>query len=81
MMFHYHFPYIFHMLTLCFFFSVQVFYPKENFNNPLILDLIFRQVDYIIYIQLFLLFVHLSPEIKNNPHLPCSLFSTYVYVC
>lgn len=54
-MLHYHFPYIFNMLTLCFFFSVQVFYPKENFNNPLILDLIFRQVDYIICFQLFLL--------------------------
>lgn len=23
---------------------LQVFYPKENLNNPLILDLIFRQV-------------------------------------
>lgn len=54
-MFHYHFPYIFKMVTLCFFFSVQVFYPKENFNNPLILDLIFQQVDYIICFQLFLL--------------------------
>lgn len=54
-MFHYHFPYIFNMLTFCFFFYVQVFYPKENLNNPLILDLIFQQVDYIIYLQLFLL--------------------------
>lgn len=43
------------MLTLLFFFSVQVFYPKENFNNPLMLDLIFRQVDYNIYLQQFLL--------------------------
>lgn len=29
------------------FVSTQVFYPKETFNSPLILDLIFRQVNYI----------------------------------
>lgn len=30
------------------FVSSQVFYPKETFNSPLILDLIFRQVNYIV---------------------------------
>lgn len=35
------------MMILLFIVSFQVFYPKENFNNPLILDLIFRQVDNI----------------------------------
>lgn len=34
-----------HMLI---FVSTQVFYPKETFNSPLILDLIFRQVNYIV---------------------------------
>lgn len=44
-------------MIFLFIFSVQVFYPKENFNNPLLLDLIFRQVDYIynVCLQLFLL--------------------------
>lgn len=26
------------------FFLLQVFYPKDSFNNPLVLDLIFKQV-------------------------------------
>lgn len=34
-----------HMLI---FVSTQVFYPKETFNSPLILDLIFRQVNYTV---------------------------------
>lgn len=44
-------------MMFLFIFSVQVFYPKENFNNPLILDLIFRQVDYnnSVCLQHFLL--------------------------
>lgn len=46
------------MMIFLFIFSIQVFYPKENFNNPLTLDLIFRQVDYIysVWLQLFLLY-------------------------
>lgn len=34
------------------FVCIQVFYPKETFINPLILDLIFRQVDYLFSIYL-----------------------------
>lgn len=45
------------MMIFLFIFSVQVFYPKENFNNPLILDLIFRQVDYSVCFQLFPLLI------------------------
>lgn len=35
-------------IQMLIFVSSQVFYPKETFNSPLILDMIFRQVNYIV---------------------------------
>lgn len=65
------------MMILLFIVSFQVFYPKENFNNPLILDLIFRQVDNIysvFFAAMYPFKVHVSLDNQINPNLPISLY-------
>lgn len=58
-------------IDMLIFVSTQVFYPKETFNSPLILDLIFRQVNYIVIYCIIVL---------SQQRLDCVFFSLVVKI-